>query len=46
MNSRLSSSSSNINTNCYSNHEYDYPIQSEIIRDHQENIIEEKPHVC
>jgi hypothetical protein len=46
MNGRSSSSSSNINNNCYPNHEYEYQIQSELIQNHQENLIEEKPHVC
>lgn len=46
MNGRSSTSSTNINNNCYQNHEYEYQIQSELIRDHQENHIEEKPHVC
>jgi hypothetical protein len=45
MNGRLSSSM-NINNNCYSNQEYGYEIQSELINDHQENMIEEKPRVC
>ncbi|CAF1140285.1 unnamed protein product [Adineta steineri] len=45
MNNRLSASS-NINNNCYSNHEYEYQIQSEHLNDHQENIIEEKPRLC
>ncbi|UJR34250.1 hypothetical protein I4U23_021654 [Adineta vaga] len=46
MNGRLTTSATNITNHCYSNHEYDYQIQSELLNDHQENIIEEKPHVC
>jgi hypothetical protein len=47
MNGRLSSStSSNLNNTCYNNQDYEYQIQSELIRDHQENLIEEKPRIC
>ncbi|CAF1409758.1 unnamed protein product [Adineta ricciae] len=45
MNGRLSTSSSTAN-HCYSNQEYDYQIQSELLNEHQENIMEEKPRVC
>ncbi|CAF1439172.1 unnamed protein product [Rotaria magnacalcarata] len=45
MNGRLSSSP-NINNNSYTNNDYQYQIQSELLDDHQENIIEEKPRLC
>lgn len=47
MNGRLpSTNSSNIPNQCYPNQDYDYHIQSDLIKDHQENLLEEKPRLC
>ena len=47
MNGRLpSTNSSNMNNTCYPNHDYEYQMQSDLIKDHHENLLEEKPRLC